>query len=67
MKNTVFVLSFVALSLCSCGKYDPGSSISHAFGGWGEIRLPDGCVAKQIAVESNNGVAVLCEDGRVFH
>jgi hypothetical protein len=68
MKKLVLVLVFaLTLPLASCDKVGVGGSISHAFGSWAQVSLPDGCVAKQIAAEEENGVAVLCEDGRVFH
>lgn len=64
-----FTLGIVAFSplLFGCDKVGVGGSISQAFGSWAELRLPPGCVAKQISAEESAGVAILCEDGRVFH
>lgn len=55
------------LVLAGCGKIGITGAIDQAVGNWAELRLPAGCVAKQISVEHDSGVAVLCEDGRVFH
>lgn len=66
MKITILGVG-AALLLTGCGKLEVGGTISQAFGNWAEVRLPDGCVAKQVAGEESNGVIVLCEDGRVFH
>ena len=65
--KTVFILVAACLLLSSCDKVGAGGGISHLVGNWTEVHLPQGCVAKQIAAEEGNGVAVLCEDGRVFH
>lgn len=63
----VAVICAAALSVAGCSKYGATGSIDHAIGDWAQLNLPKGCVAKQIAVEGTSGVAVLCEDGRVFH
>ena len=58
----------LALSLLAgCGKVGVSGVMSQVVGNWAEVKLPDGCVAKSISAEENSGVAVLCEDGRVFH
>jgi hypothetical protein len=68
MKKLYLILPMVGfLALSGCDKYGSGGGFSHLLGNWAQVNLPDGCVAKQIAVEENSGVAVLCEDGRVFH
>lgn len=61
------ILGASMLMLASCSKYGASGTIDHALGDWAQVNLPTGCVAKQIAVEENSGVAVLCQDGRVFH
>jgi hypothetical protein len=61
------VLFTSLLLLSSCGKYGMGGYINHSIGDWAEVNLPSGCVVKQIATESSGkGVAILCNDGRVF-
>lgn len=65
MKLTVIVLACMGLS--ACDKVGVGGAMSQVFGNWAEVKLPPGCVAKQVSAEEGNGVAVLCEDGRVFH
>lgn len=68
MKAVVLiVLCGAAMAVAACSKTGVGGAISQTFGDWAVVRLPAGCVAKQIAAEEGNGVAVLCEDGRVFH
>ena len=66
MKRTILLAGAVC-ALSGCGKIGVGGSIAQAFGNWAELRLPDGCKARQISAEESSGVAVLCEDGRVFH
>ena len=61
------ILVACTISLSGCGKYGVTGHLSHMVGNWVEVALPDGCKAKQIAAEERSGVAVLCEDGRVFH
>ena len=61
------IIAVALLSLAGCGKVGVGGSIKQAFGDWAEVKLPDGCKAHQISAEEGNGVAVLCEDGRIFH
>lgn len=63
----VLIVFAAAAGLAACGKYGMTGHVSHMLGNWAEVSLPDGCVAKQIAAEEGSGVAVLCEDGRVFH
>lgn len=65
MKKTLIVV--ICLSLAGCGKLGIGGHISQLVGNWAEVKLPDGCKAKQVSAEEGSGVAVLCEDGRVFH
>lgn len=62
----VIIATFL-LSLAGCGKIGVNGVISQVIGDWAEVKLPAGCVAKQIAAAQSNGVAVLCVDGRVFH
>lgn len=66
MKKAI-VITGIVLMLAGCGKVGVGGAISQAVGNWAEIKLPAGCKARQISAEEGNGVAVLCEDGRVFH
>lgn len=61
------ILSMAIVLLAGCGKLGVSGHIAQAFGDWAEVRLPDGCRVKQISAEEDSGVAVLCEDGRVFH
>lgn len=56
-----------ALGLSGCGKTGLTGAIAQNLGSWAEIKLPPGCRVRQIAAESGSGVAVLCEDGRLFH
>lgn len=63
----IILVSLIALTLAGCGKVGVGGAISQTFGNWAQVNLPNGCKAKQISAEENSGVAVLCEDGRVFH
>lgn len=65
--NARIALAVALLCLAGCGKVGLGGQISQGLGNWAQVRLPDGCVAKQVAAEEGSGVAVLCEDGRVFH
>jgi hypothetical protein len=53
--------------LCGCGKLGVSGNVAQLVGNWAEVKLPDGCKVKQIAAERDSGVAVLCEDGRIFH
>lgn len=66
MKRTVIAITML-LMLSACGKLGVSGHISQFVGNWAQINLPDGCKPKQIAAETGNGVAVLCEDGRVYH
>lgn len=65
MKTISLILAAVLLS--SCGKLGISGIASQVVGNWAEVKLPLGCVAKQVAGEEGSGVIVLCEDGRVFH
>lgn len=61
-------VALIALLLLSgCGKLGFSGHVSQMFGNWAEVKLPDGCKARQISAEEGSGVAILCEDGRVFH
>lgn len=57
----------IAFAMTSCAKIGVMGHISHAFGNWAQVNLPDNCVPKQVAAEEGSGVVVLCADGRVFH
>jgi hypothetical protein len=57
----------LCLTLSACDKLGPTGIANQAVGNWAQIQLPPGCTVKQIAAEEHGGVAVLCEDGRVFH
>lgn len=57
----------LALTLTACGKIGLSGIVNQSFGNWTELQLPSGCIPKEIAAEDESGVAVLCEDGRVFH
>ena len=60
-------ISLFVVLLAGCGKLGFGGHVAHAFGDWALVDLPKGCVAKQIAAsEGGAGIAVLCEDGRVY-
>lgn len=65
MKKIMMVM--FALSVAGCGKVGVSGVMSQITGSWAEVRLPPGCIVKQIAAESDSGTAILCEDGRVFH
>jgi len=68
MKRMFFVASILAtVALTGCSKYGAGAGLDRLMGNWVPVNLPSGCVVKQIAAEESGGVAVLCEDGRVFH
>jgi len=66
MKNAIIALA-LTLTLAGCDKVGADGTVAQMLGSWAQVTLPDGCIAKQIAASENNGVAVLCEDGRVFH
>jgi hypothetical protein len=66
MKTVVLALLALA-ALTGCDKLGVNGVVSQAVGNWAEVKLPAGCAAKQIVAEEHTGVAVLCEDGRVFH
>lgn len=57
----LFVCTFALMQ--SCGK---GGSNSVVIGGWSEVIAPDGCKVKQISY-GRYSIALLCEDGRIFH
>lgn len=63
----IITIAILCFGLVACGKLGAGGITAQAFGNWAAVKLPDGCVAKQIAGEESTGVIVLCEDGRVFH
>lgn len=63
----VLILCACALSLGACSKLGLGGVGAQMVGDWAEVNLPAGCVVQQIAAEHDNGVAILCKDGRVFH
>lgn len=65
MKTTVIVLACVLLA--ACDKVSVGQRLNRVVGNWAELQVPAGCKPKQISVEEGSGVAVLCEDGRIFH
>ena len=65
--KTFVIISAIAILISGCGKTGIGGSFSQLAGNWAQIKEPDGCKVKQIAAESSSGVAVLCEDGRIFH
>lgn len=62
-----FLTLAALLTLAGCGKIGVSGVVSQVVGNWAEVKLPANCQAKQISAEENSGVAVLCEDGRVFH
>lgn len=62
----LFVILLLTASLSACSKMGSGV-LSQMIGNWAEITPPAGCKVRQIAASSDAGVAVLCEDGRVFH
>lgn len=66
MKKIV-ILAATCLLLSACGKLGLSGRIDHMIGNWAPVNLPDSCKVKQISAEEGSGVAVLCEDGRVFH
>ena len=60
----IIILATLLITLIGCSS---GSSFK-AYSFWEEEKLPDGCIVKQIAAGgSQANVAILCEDGRVFH
>ena len=63
----MFIIALLGATLAGCGKLGLSGSFNQAVGNWARVSLPDGCNVKQIAAEHDNGVAILCEDGRVFH
>lgn len=65
--NKLIMAALLALILAGCGKMGGSGTIHQAFGNWAELKLPKDCVPKQIASSSDIGVALLCEDGRLFH
>lgn len=66
MKRFV-VIALLCSGLCACQKLGISGQLAQVVGDWAQVRLPPGCVPRQIASEEGKGVAVLCEDGRVFH
>lgn len=63
----LLLMAAVCAGLTSCGKLGFTGHLQHMIGNWAQVQLPPNCVPKQIAAEENSGVAILCEDGRVFH
>ena len=57
----------ICVALSGCGKLGVVGHIDQAIGNWAQINLPENCKPKQISAEQGSGVAILCEDGRVFH
>lgn len=64
MNRAVLLLCLLTFG---CAKYGVSGCASHAVGDWAQVNIPDGCKVKAIAAEKDSGVAILCEDGRVFH
>jgi hypothetical protein len=62
-----FTILIALLLLSGCAKLGVSGVMSQAVGDWAQIRLPQGCIAQQIAAEEHGGVAILCKDGRIFH
>lgn len=60
-------LALLLVALVGCGKVGVGGTVKQFVGDWAQVRVPDGCKPKQISAEADNGVVILCEDGRVFH
>ncbi len=67
MKIKLAILAILAVALVGCGKMGVAGHINQAFGNWAQITVPKDCVPKEIASSSDAGVALLCEDGRLFH
>ena len=69
MRNISLMIAIGALlvALAACGKLGDGGVMNKIVGNWAQVNLPSGCAAKQIAAEEHGGVAILCEDGRVFN
>lgn len=61
------IIALLGVTLAGCGKLGVTGRLNQAVGNWAQVSLPDGCSVKQITAEHDNGVAILCEDGRVFH
>jgi hypothetical protein len=61
MFKTLLFLLLTVMPLSAC------DNPSAAGDKWVEIKPPPDCKVKQIAGEGLKSVAVLCEDGRVFH
>lgn len=57
----------LCLALAACNKTGVGGYAGRLLGDWVQLKLPEGCVARQIAADEQGGVSVLCEDGRIFH
>ena len=67
MRDVIFVGGwFVLLILTLVGCEKQGVDGGPASYNWHEIQLPPACRPKSIAGAAG-GMAVLCEDGRVFH
>lgn len=64
MLKITLLLSLIVLA--GCGKLGVKGELSQLEGNWAEAKLPPGCKVKMIAT-SQGTLAILCEDGRVFH
>lgn len=67
MVVTMRWLIILCCVLGGCSKVGVSGLANQLVGDWAEVQLPQGCRPQQIAAEAGAGVAVLCEDGRVFH
>ena len=69
IRNSLLIICVLitAVALTACDKIGGTGTLNQMVGNWAEVKLPKGCVAKQIAGEEGSGVIVLCEDGRIFH
>lgn len=68
MKPMIFIVLISGLTiLTGCDKVGAGGAMNQLIGNWAEVNIPEGCIVKQISAEESGGVAILCEDGRVFH
>jgi hypothetical protein len=65
--RALLVLTISLFALAGCDKLGVNGVVNQAVGNWAEVKLPDGCTARQVSAEEKGGVAVLCADGRVFH
>lgn len=63
----IILLVILFISLTACDKMGATGILNQNLGNWAELKLPKYCVPKEIASSSDAGVALLCEDGRLFH